>query len=326
MEYCPGGDLREFLSQIGTLEEEEAQLYFAEMIMAVHTLHKMGYIHRDLKPDNFLIDQRGHLKLADFGLSKSSVVAAQPGMGGVPQLTPQYTLLPGQAEKLKELNNSKRKWHAHGELTKRPSKLDMKLSKPLIELAPTSSQTNPSHVELSPGILAKKKRLVFSVVGSPDYMSPEVTSGLTDTAPKGYSEEVDWWSLGCVMTEMLLGAPPFTGATPEEIFENIHNWKTILPELMESYRIYMTPNCFSLLSGFLCEPSERLGKDIKKLQSHPFFDLNWDDLHSKTPPFIPQTPDFLDETDKSSVDLSTEKSKPESSEQHESSSAKLAKS
>lgn len=62
-----GGDLREFLAQIGTLEEEEGLLYIAEMIMAVHTLHKMGYIHRDLKPDNFLIDQRGHLKLADFG-------------------------------------------------------------------------------------------------------------------------------------------------------------------------------------------------------------------------------------------------------------------
>jgi citron Rho-interacting kinase len=74
-----GGDLREFLSAIGTLEEDEAQLYFAEMIMAVHTLHSMGYIHRlvawevflllvrDLKPDNFLIDKDGHLKLADFG-------------------------------------------------------------------------------------------------------------------------------------------------------------------------------------------------------------------------------------------------------------------
>jgi len=49
-----------------------------------------------------------------------------------------------------------------------------------------------------------------------------------------------------------------------------------------------------LWSGFLCEPSERLGKDIKALQAHPFFaDLNWDDLHSKTPNFVPQTPDFL---------------------------------
>lgn len=69
MEYCPGklfgcplvsslgGDLREFLTLIGTLEEEEAQLYFGEMIMAVHTLHKMGYIHRFVKKIILCINQ-----------------------------------------------------------------------------------------------------------------------------------------------------------------------------------------------------------------------------------------------------------------------------
>lgn len=51
MEYCPGGDLREFLEAIGSIEEEESVLWFSEMIMAVHTLHTLGYIHRDLKPD-----------------------------------------------------------------------------------------------------------------------------------------------------------------------------------------------------------------------------------------------------------------------------------
>jgi len=70
LEYCPGGDLREFLEVINCFEEQEATLYFAEMIMGVHDLHKMGYIHRDLKPPNFLIDKTGHIKLADFGLAK----------------------------------------------------------------------------------------------------------------------------------------------------------------------------------------------------------------------------------------------------------------
>lgn len=62
--------MRQFLSLFGSLEEEDAALYFAEMITAVHDLHKMGYLHRDIKPENFLIDSRGHVKLADFGLSK----------------------------------------------------------------------------------------------------------------------------------------------------------------------------------------------------------------------------------------------------------------
>ena len=48
-----------------------------------------------------------------------------------------------------------------------------------------------------------------SVVGSPDYMSPEVTAGRRVSVQEGYGEEVDWWSLGCVFFEMILGAPPF---------------------------------------------------------------------------------------------------------------------
>lgn len=58
----------------------------AEMLMAVDALHKLGYIHRDLKPDNFLINKDGHLKLADFGLSKKGVVESyrEPFKGQMP--------------------------------------------------------------------------------------------------------------------------------------------------------------------------------------------------------------------------------------------------
>eukprot|EP01103_Thecamoeba_quadrilineata_P010799 TRINITY_DN242_c1_g2_i1.p1 TRINITY_DN242_c1_g2~~TRINITY_DN242_c1_g2_i1.p1 ORF type:complete len:1288 (+),score=242.18 TRINITY_DN242_c1_g2_i1:64-3927(+) len=70
MEYVPGGNLRTLLETVGTLEEHHAKFYLAEMMLCVDVLHQMGYIHRDLKPDNFLIDKTGHLKLSDFGLSK----------------------------------------------------------------------------------------------------------------------------------------------------------------------------------------------------------------------------------------------------------------
>ena len=69
MEYVPGGDLRALLDNI-CLNEEQSRFYVAEMIMAVSTLHAWGFTHRDIKPDNFLIDKDGHLKLTDFGLSK----------------------------------------------------------------------------------------------------------------------------------------------------------------------------------------------------------------------------------------------------------------
>lgn len=50
--------------------------YMAEMIVAVATVHSLGYIHRDLKPDNILLDWQGHLKLTDLGLSKKVIFSS----------------------------------------------------------------------------------------------------------------------------------------------------------------------------------------------------------------------------------------------------------
>lgn len=52
------------------LSEDESRFYIAETILAVESVHKLNYIHRDLKPDNLLISKVGHIKLSDFGLCK----------------------------------------------------------------------------------------------------------------------------------------------------------------------------------------------------------------------------------------------------------------
>ena len=75
MEYCAGGDLRSFMANCGPLDEDEAKFYLSEMVAAVRDLHGLGYIHRDLKPGNFVIEQSGHLKLIDFGLSAEGINA-----------------------------------------------------------------------------------------------------------------------------------------------------------------------------------------------------------------------------------------------------------
>jgi serine/threonine kinase 38 len=68
MDFCPGGDLMTLLIKEDILPEAAVRFYAAEAVQAVASVHALGYIHRDLKPDNFLLDARGHLKLTDLGL------------------------------------------------------------------------------------------------------------------------------------------------------------------------------------------------------------------------------------------------------------------
>lgn len=59
------------------LSEEESKFYIAEVILAIESVHKLNYIHRDLKPDNVLLDKDGHIKLTDFGLCKHAEIRPQ---------------------------------------------------------------------------------------------------------------------------------------------------------------------------------------------------------------------------------------------------------
>lgn len=70
MEYLPGGDLMSLLIKEDTFSESVTRFFMAEAAHAISSVHALGYIHRDIKPDNMLLDSRGHLKLTDLGLCK----------------------------------------------------------------------------------------------------------------------------------------------------------------------------------------------------------------------------------------------------------------
>lgn len=73
MEYMIGGDLKSLIAAYGYFCESAALFYCAEITMALEYLHKHGIIHRDIKPDNMLLSETGHVKLTDFGLSKIEI-------------------------------------------------------------------------------------------------------------------------------------------------------------------------------------------------------------------------------------------------------------
>lgn len=84
MEYCSGGDLFESI-QRGKMGQEAIDCCFKQLLMGVRYLHDMGVSHRDLKPENLLIDDKGHLKITDFGVSEV-FCDLEWYLGGVPSL------------------------------------------------------------------------------------------------------------------------------------------------------------------------------------------------------------------------------------------------
>ncbi|XP_030648674.1 myotonin-protein kinase [Chanos chanos] len=94
MDYYVGGDLLTLLSKFGDrIPEDMAQFYLAEMVMAIDSIHRLGYVHRDIKPDNILLNAEGHIRLGDFGsclrLKEDGMVHSSLAVGTPDYLSPE---------------------------------------------------------------------------------------------------------------------------------------------------------------------------------------------------------------------------------------------
>jgi serine/threonine protein kinase len=183
MDYMVGGDFLGLLIRKDTLREDWARFYVAEMILCIEEAHRLRWIHRDVKPDNFLISASGHLKISDFGLAFNGHWSHDQAYYN----SHRYSLL----EKL-------------GIDVKGDSE-DQKMAAEAKELAPDiklhSLDDNTLHQPSSTSLLdwrnnKGRRRFAKSVVGTSQYMAPEVVRG------EMYDGRCDWWSLGIILYEV----------------------------------------------------------------------------------------------------------------------------
>ncbi|GAB5573638.1 serine/threonine-protein kinase 38 [Prionailurus iriomotensis] len=242
MEFLPGGDMMTLLMKKDTLTEEETQFYISETVLAIDAIHQLGFIHRDIKPDNLLLDAKGHVKLSDFGLCTGLKKAHRT------EFYRNLTHNPPSDFSFQNMN-SKRK----AETWKK-----------------------------------NRRQLAYSTVGTPDYIAPEVFM------QTGYNKLCDWWSLGVIMYEMLIGYPPFCSETPQETYRKVMNWKETLVFPPE---VPISEKAKDLILRFCIDSENRIGNSgVEEIKGHPFFEgVDWGHIRER-PAAIPIEIKSIDDT------------------------------
>ncbi|XP_040363758.1 serine/threonine-protein kinase tricornered isoform X3 [Rosa chinensis] len=252
MEYLPGGDMMTLLMREDTLNESVAKFYIAQSVLAIESIQKHNYIHRDIKPDNLLLDKNGHMKLSDFGLCKPLDCTTLPALHENRSMDDENSAEPMDIDGCFPDADNRNSWKS-----------------PLEQL---------QHWQMN------RRKLAFSTVGTPDYIAPEVL------LKKGYGMECDWWSLGAILYEMLVGYPPFYSDDPITTCRKIVHWRNHL-KFPEDARL--TLEAKDLICRLLCDVEHRLG--ARQIKSHPWFkDIVWDKLYEMEAAFKPEVNGELD--------------------------------
>ncbi|PSK39000.1 hypothetical protein C7M61_002309 [Candidozyma pseudohaemuli] len=263
MEFLPGGDLMTMLIRWQIFTEDITRFYMAECVLAIEAIHKLGFIHRDVKPDNILIDKRGHVKLSDFGLSTGF----------------HKTHDSKYYKKLLEKEDAK-----HNSMLQVPGKAQTQRNSMMVD-AIHLTMSNRQQMQT----WRKSRRLMaYSTVGTPDYIAPEIF------IHQGYGQECDWWSLGAIMFECLIGWPPFCSETPHETYRKIINWQElmVIPE-----DIHLLAEAEDLIRRLLTSSDRRLGRHggAEEIKQHPFFrGVDWETIRRVDAPFIPKLKSITD--------------------------------
>ncbi|XP_047317768.1 serine/threonine-protein kinase D6PKL1-like [Impatiens glandulifera] len=277
MEFCSGGDLHLLRQrQPGKhFTEQAARFYASEVLLSLEYLHMMGVVYRDLKPENVLVREDGHIMLSDFDLSlrclvkptlenksnpNSSYNIEDPSCKFSVCIEPTFCFKP----RLFKFNSksSKLKWE--------PMFSTKQESVPELVVEPTTARSN-------------------SFVGTHEYLSPEIIRG------DGHGSAVDWWTFGIFLYELIYGKTPFKGIGNRETLFNIVGQPLKFPSNISgssSSSALSTDLIKRLLSK---DPQKRLGfkRGATEIKQHPFFEgVNWALIRGDKPPNVPEPIDL----------------------------------
>jgi serine/threonine protein kinase len=191
MEYMVGGDFLGLLLREDILDENVAKFYLAEMILCIEEAHRMNWIHRDVKPDNFLITATGHLKISDFGLAFDG------------HWTHNQTYYSEHRYSLLRDLNLKVQGDAQ-DLEEEKERQTARNTMDLISSGTTLRGASDTVQEGTNGPIidwldrTQRRQFAKSIVGTSQYMAPEVIRG------ENYDGRCDWWSIGIILYEVCL--------------------------------------------------------------------------------------------------------------------------
>lgn len=257
------------------------RFYASEVLLALEYLHMMGVVYRDLKPENVLVREDGHIMLSDFDLSlrcyvSPTLVASSDG----PACTiSSYCIQPSCIDPACKLP-----------VCAEPSCFQPSCFKPRLfnskAVKVRGEKTTLASLDSLPVLVAEPTAArSMSFVGTHEYLAPEIIRG------DGHGSAVDWWTFGIFLYELLHGRTPFKGNGNRETLFNVVGQPL---KFLEGSAISFAAK--DLIRGLLAkDPQKRLGfkRGATEIKQHPFFEsVNWALIRSTTPPQIPKPIDL----------------------------------
>jgi serine/threonine protein kinase len=242
-------------------------------LLALEYLHMLGIVYRDLKPENVLVRDDGHIMLSDFDLSlrcsvcpmlvKSSSVHA--GANGVVKGLAAGGGGDGEGVGVGCMQPSAFLPRILPKRSRKTSKSDLGL----LHGSPLEFNAEPTDARS------------MSFVGTHEYLAPEIIRG------EGHGSAVDWWTLGIFLYELIHGATPFKGAGNRATLCNVIEQPLRFPSDGGASAVAR-----DLIRGLLVkEPHKRIAftRGATEIKQHPFFDgVNWALIRCSTPPGVPR--------------------------------------